>query len=80
MKETVCPKSKEERNGGAVDWPFYYVPFIMLCNRYLMFGEFSLNKMKIAFMAYTQPKWSNKVGILDLWLSVYSSSTSFFLA
>ena len=31
------------------------------------------------YAAYTQPKWSNKAGMLDVWLSVYSSSTSFFL-
>ena len=26
---TVCPKSKEERKGGAVDWQFYYIAFII---------------------------------------------------
>ena len=38
--------------------------------------------MKIAFYlaACTQKKWRNQVGNLDFWWSVYSSSTSFFLA
>ena len=30
--------------------------------------------------ACIQPKWSNQVGSLDFWWSVYSSPTSFFLA
>ena len=46
-------QAKEERSGGTVDWPF------MLCTLYIMqqvmLGEFSLDKMKIAFMGIVLP-------------------------
>ena len=69
---------KKERSGETIDWPFILHTFN--CMQQVRLGEFSLHKMKIAFMGIyclhsarlTQPS-------LDLWWSVYSSSTSFFL-
>ena len=48
----------------------------MLCNSYL-WENFNYNIWYQA--ACTQLKWPNQVGSVDIWESVYSSSTSFLL-